>query len=172
MRALSALLLLGLLTGCSSNSAPAERPADFRVAYAWREGSLPPPYHYEYTITIRPDGSGEMVMVPDYPSSPDVPTWTEPFQLDATQHDQLYKQLVDQGLFSTSWAEIDDMAVGGSSDELQITADGSQITIPQEVVDGQKAAKQQIAATVQSAVPQEIREKLEAQRQDYVEEHE
>ena len=26
---------------------PADRPADFTVTYDWREGSLPPPYHYE-----------------------------------------------------------------------------------------------------------------------------
>ena len=32
------------------------RPADFSALYHWSEGSLPPPYHYEYSIYV--DSSG------------------------------------------------------------------------------------------------------------------
>src|SRR5690554_3169233 len=53
-------------------------PADFQIEYEWHEGSLPPPYHYEYTIRIGPGAQGEIVFLPDYPSD-DTPVWTEPF---------------------------------------------------------------------------------------------
>ncbi|HUT36408.1 MAG TPA: hypothetical protein VNE39_23175 [Planctomycetota bacterium] len=52
------------------------RPADFGFRYDWREGSLPPPYHYEYTISVSPEGEGTIVFRPDYPEH-DVPAWEE-----------------------------------------------------------------------------------------------
>ena len=66
---ITALLLL-IAAGCTTvtptpNSLDT-RPADFNVIYEWQEGSLPPPYHYEYTITIKADGQGQIVMIPDY----------------------------------------------------------------------------------------------------------
>ena len=33
-------------------------PADFALRYEFREGSLPPPAHYEYSIRIGPGGRG------------------------------------------------------------------------------------------------------------------
>jgi hypothetical protein len=53
-------------------------PADFSLRYTWRAGTLPPPYHYDYRIVLHADGSGKMIMVPNYPA-PDVPMWEESF---------------------------------------------------------------------------------------------
>jgi hypothetical protein len=62
--------------------------------------------------------------------------------------------------------------VGGSSDALQVTAHGQQIEIPSFVITPQAAASDNIGAAVQALVPQDIRDKLNAQREQYVREHE
>jgi hypothetical protein len=147
------------------------RPDDFSLQYEWREGSLPPPYHYEYTISIAPDGRGQVVMVPDYPSDK-VPTWTETFTLQPAQLDTLYQSLVEQGLFRQSWRAQDNPPVGGSSQSLVITAQGKTVVLPAYVLIEQEAAAEEIYAAVMALVPKPIWDKLNAQREQYMQEHE
>src|SRR4051812_20811553 len=47
-------------TAVSVETPPAQRPADFSLTYDWRAGSMPPPFHYEYTVSISPDGEGKV----------------------------------------------------------------------------------------------------------------
>jgi hypothetical protein len=174
-----AALLLTAAAGCATvNPTPTpaptpnldNRPADFKVIYEWQEGSLPPPYHYEYTITLNPDGQGQIVMVPDYSFS-NPPTWTEPFTITSAALDQLYRLLIDQGLFTQRWQAQSDPPVGGSFDSLHITAHGQQVAIPSFVIQTQANAAEDIATTIQALVPQTIWNKLNAQREQYVAEH-
>jgi hypothetical protein len=148
-----------------------QRPQDFKVIYEWQEGSLPPPYHYEYTITIKPSGEGEIVMLPDYDSDA-TPYWVEPFAVTPTALDQLYRLLVDKGLFTQVWQAQSDPPVGGSYDSLQVTAHGQQIEIPSFVIAAQATAAEDIATAVRALVPQDLRDKLNTQREQYVREHE
>lgn len=148
---------------------PSSRPNDFSVTYNWYEGSLPPPYHYEYMVTIEPDGSGLVAYTPDYPGA-DVPTWTEPFTLDSSQLDALYTQLRDLDVFATAWTETDDVPVGGSHSTLTILADGRTIHIPAfpaSAVDQADGAKSAVIAFI----PSDIWDRLNAQRDQYVQEH-
>ena len=146
------------------------RPPDFGLRYDWYEGSLPPPYHYEDSIAVTPDGTGTVTMTPDYPG-PDVPVWTENFALDTTALDALYDQLLAQGAFTTQWREEDDPPVGGSHFTMDITANGQTVTIPHFVVASQAAAQGDISDTIVAVVPQAVWDTLEAQRQQYVEEN-
>lgn len=165
--ALSTLACAGLGGGVS---VPADRPDDFSVRYAWQEGSLPPPYHYSYEVTIAADGSGQVTFLPDYDFS-DPPIWIETFALDAAQMDALYQQMLDAEVFSRSWAEADDIPVGGSSAVLDVTAAGNILTVPAFPASGSDQADQAKQA-VYSAVPGDIWERLNAQRDQYVQEHE
>ena len=150
-------------------SVPSSRPDDFSVTYNWYEGSLPPPYHYEYMITIESDGAGLVTYTPDYPGA-DVPTWTEVFTLDSSQLDALYVQLRHLDVFATAWSETDDVPVGGSHSTLMILADGRTVDIPAfpaaaaDQADGAKSA-------VIAVVPGDIWDRLTAQRDQYVQEH-
>jgi hypothetical protein len=146
------------------------RPNDFSVVYNWYEGSLPPPYHYEYTIFIAADGAGTVTMIPDYPGD-DVPIWTETFALDAAALDALYAKVAAQGAFTTRWREEDDPPVGGSHFATSLTAHGETLVIPSFVPSGQAAAQGEISDAIVAAVPPEIWAALEAQREQYVEEH-
>ena len=170
---LSGLWLLVLTTGCAAmNPTPDPlnaRPADFKVVYDWQEGSLPPPYHYEYTITLEPDGQGQIVMVPDYAFS-NPPTWTETFTVTPAQLDQFYRLLIDKGLFTQRWQAQADPPVGGSYDSLSITAHGKQITIPSFVIPAQAAAAEDISAALRALVPISLWDKLTTQREKYQQE--
>ena len=64
-------------------------PKDLTLQYDWGAGSMPPPYHYEYTIRIGPGLQGEIVFYPDYPGQ-GTPVWTEPFDADQEALDALY----------------------------------------------------------------------------------
>lgn len=149
---------------------PDTRPGDFTVLYEWQEGSLPPPYHYEYTIDIQPDGQGEVTMIPDYPSDT-VPTWTEAFTVEQAKLDELYQLMVDKGMFSTKWQAQDMPPVGGGSDSLTVTAQGSDFHIPYFVIVRQATAASEIVSAVAALVPREVWDKLDAQREQYVQEH-
>lgn len=171
-RWLSALLGLFLLalTGCGMSRMPAQRPADFALAYDWREGSLPPPYHYEYSITLTAKGDCELIMVPDYPAS-DVPRWEERFQVSDADRDRLYQQFLDLGLFTQSWREATDLRVGGSSEWMTVVANGAQVKIPSQVIERQEGRAAEIYAAVKAIVPSEIWAKMEDQLKQYQEAH-
>lgn len=169
------VLLFTVAAGCTSvNPTPNPldtRPTDFSLVYEWQEGSLPPPYHYEYTITIDPTGQGQIVMVPDYSFS-NPPTWTETFTITPAALDQLYRLLIDKGLFAQGWQAQQDPPVGGSFDSLHVTAHGRQITVPSFVIQTQANAAEDIATAARALVPQPIWDKLNTQREQYVTEHE
>lgn len=162
---------LMLLSGCTTmNPTPNPldaRPADFNVIYEWQEGSLPPPYHYEYTIKIKPDGQGEIIMLPDYDTDA-TPYWIEPFTVTPATLDQFYRLLIDQGLFTQRWQAQSDPPVGGSYDSLKVTAHDRQIDIPSFVIPAQSAAVEAIGAAVRALVPQHLWDKLNTQREQYV----
>jgi hypothetical protein len=162
--------LVALLAGCTSPNVPDTRPADFHVLYEWTEGSLPPPHHYEYTITIKPGGHGEVVMVPDYAASRP-PTWTETFAPTPAELDNLYRLLREQGVFTRPWRAQHNPPVGGSSQTVTVTAHGRRVVMPAFVLADQATAAEQVDKAVRAMVPQALWDKLEAQRQQYVEEH-
>lgn len=148
---------------------PTSRPGDFSVTYNWYEGSVPPPYHYEYMITIEANGAGLVTYSPDYPGT-DVPTWTEPFTLDTPQMDALYTQLRDLNVFNMAWSEADQVPVGGSHSNLTLFADGRTVDIPAfpaSAADQAESAKSAVVAVV----PAEIWDRLSAQRDQYVQDH-
>ncbi len=160
------LLLLSLLVGCGG-AAEQILPDDLLISYTWREGSLPPPYHYEYTLRLQADGQGEMAMTPDYPGT-DVPTWREPFSLSQPELGQLYATLLKAGLFSTPWAEQGEPPIGGSTQTLEVQAGGRRITLPTFPVAEQRAQVELMVAAVQAVVPPELSSDLQARREAYL----
>lgn len=171
------LLLIGLialLSGCSlspnsTTDVPDSRPADLSVHYHWQEGSLPPPFHYEYNITLKPQGQGKVVLTPDYPSD-NVPTWTETFTVSAAELDQFYQVLFNQGLFRQTWRAQAVPPIGGSSQSVTVMAHGLKIEIPAYVLPEQEAAAVAICSAVRALVPEAIWDKLDTQRQQYIQE--
>lgn len=167
---LALLLLLFTLSACAPSTPAAGPPADLHVRYDWRAGTMPPPYHYSYSITLQADGSGEVAMTPNY-AGPDVPTWREPFSVTPAEVAQFYALMLEQGLFSQTWRATDDPPVGGSSSNLTVQAAGRTIAIPPFLVTDQQARTETIAAALRALVPESIFTDLEARRAAYVAEY-
>jgi len=177
MKYISGLLLVLLAFSClacatspSPMSGENSRPVDFRVEYQWREGSLPPPYHYEYTVIINPAGQSEITLTPGYPS-PAVPEWTKSFKVEEQGLTDLYRVMVENGLFTKKWRQLNPTPVGGSHQTLVVTAQGKRITVEDYLVRDQQASAKAIYSAVQAAVPKDIWERLQARRQQYMQEH-
>jgi hypothetical protein len=162
---LASLLLFFTLSACAPGAAGP--PADLNVRYDWRAGTMPPPYHYSYSISLQADGSGEVAMTPDY-DGPTVPTWREPFSVTPAEVAQLYALMDAQGLFSQTWRAADDPPVGGSSANLTVQAAGRTIAIPPFLAADQQARAQTMAAALRALVPEPIFTDLEARRAQYV----
>ncbi len=146
------------------------QPADFSVRYEWRAGTMPPPFHYEYSIRIGPGEHGQIVYRPDYESE-SVPTWTEEFTLTEQQLADLYDLVVDRKLLREKWRGTDNPPVGGSVEWAEITAGGKTYDIPRHLQGFQEEAAGRLYEAVRGLVPQETWDKLEARRQQYVEEY-
>ena len=152
-----------------TSSVSATRPDDFDIQYEWREGSLPPPHHFEISIHIGPDGGSSVVMVPNYPGE-GVPEWTEPFTLDAAALDNLYALILEKRVFSTQWQEDDGPPVGGSNSWADITANGTIVRLSEFVESDQAADARAVLAAIRHLVPADLLDKLEGQRQQYIDE--
>lgn len=163
------------LFGCSlfgpAPQAVKSRPADFSATYEWREGSLPPPYYYQYTVSVEPNGLVTLTMIPDYPAD-GVPVWVETSTVDAAGLDALYSLMLDEGVFTNNWRAEEDPPVGGSFDWLTITAAGQQVEIPPFPIAAQAGAAERVKAAVAALAPAAAWEKLNAQRAQYVAGHE
>jgi molybdate transport system substrate-binding protein len=164
-----AVSCIGCATFDPSTNEQNARPDDFGVQYEWREGSLPPPYHYRYTVIIRPSGQSEIVLTPDYLSIT-VPKWTEFFKVDEQGLNDLYRVMVENGLFTKKWRQLDAAPVGGSNQTLVVTAQGKRIKVEDYLVPEQQVPAKAMYAAVQALVPKDIRELLQARRQQYMQE--
>lgn len=159
-----------LLSGCGDTE-PTAMPDDFAFVYEWREGSLPPPYHYEYSISVDAAGAGEIELIPDYPGDA-VPVWRETFRITREQRESLFRLMVDQGLLRLQWNEDADPPVGGSYAWARIMVDGREVRLPSFAPANQQAAVEAIYAAIEALPPQAIRANLERMRADYVATHE
>ena len=125
------------------------------LTFEFREGSLPPPSHYEYRIVIRGDGSGEIAMTPDYPDA-DVPVWRETFSLPETTAAQL---LQDAEAFARS--------LPAGPDRNPIVGGATVSAAQQPIADDERL--QRIHAALRAAVPEAVWAELARRRARYIE---
>ncbi|MBA3471563.1 MAG: hypothetical protein H0T53_18160 [Herpetosiphonaceae bacterium] len=154
------------LSGCGADEVAVEPPSDLALVYTWREGSLPPPYHYEYTISLQPDGAGELVFEPGY-SGGATPVWTEPFTVSVDQRASLYTLLRDKGVLSREWPPSPELSVGGSTEWLQVTAGGKQVQIPPQLQPADTTAMEPVYASINRLVPADLWARVRQQHQEY-----
>ncbi len=143
---------------------------EFTLHYSWSEGSIPPPYHYEYDILFDSTGSGSVMMIPDYPGQ-DVPRWNEPFAVTPEVTRDLRALLVAEGLFTRQWLAQRRPPVGGSHAWLSATTGEQTVEVPAFVEAPQQEHTAKIYAAIRALVPQAVGDQLEAQREQYVQEH-
>jgi len=146
------------------------RPNDFSVFYEWWEAPLPPPLQYGYTIAINSQGQSEVVMTISDFTSEQVPAWTETFTVQPAKLDELYQLLAGHDLFTQNWpAQVP--PPGGAGESMVVTAHGKQITIAVYVDSDLVTKAAEMYAAVRALVPQTIWDKLDVQRQQYIQEY-
>lgn len=161
-------VLAGFVTrGCEEVTVGA-RSGDFKVQYSWTAASMPPPYHFEYDVTIGPGLAGSVVYLPDYPGA-DTPTWSADFTLAAADLDALYQLILHQEVFGHRWREVRNRPIGGATSELQVLANGETVRVHSQMVGA--ARLEPINETVIKLVPQEIWDTFAQQRAQYEQEH-
>ena len=165
-----ALSLIACSTISPSTQEIKPRSGDFSIQYKWAQGSLPPPFHYEYSIRIGPTGEGQLEMIPDYPGD-HIPVWIEPFTVSQGNLEKLFQLMSDQGLFTQDWRPQVHAPVGGSSEWLAVTAGGQRIDVPASVAVNQAAAAKEIYVAINALVPQAVWDKLNTQHDRYIQEH-
>ena len=188
---ISIISLSFIISACTAGSDPADkslsitetpdkfkdidmsfRPSDFKLDYDWSNGSLPPPYHSSYDITIGPGELGLIEYMPDY-ASDETPLWIEQFPITDNDLDQIYAYMYDNGILSTNWeSEEGDLAAGGSTQRLMYITHGYQYTIPRELRTENHLEIRELYKTIKSLVPEEIWAKLELQELEYQKENE
>lgn len=85
-------------------------PADFAGEIRYANGSVAPPYHYEWRVAFGVD-TARLTWSPGYEGAE---TWTEDADLDTGTRTTLYERLHDAGLFEFT-NEPDDGLVGGAT---------------------------------------------------------
>jgi len=140
------------------------RPEDFTVIYKWIEGSVPPPYHYEYEIHVGPGEKGRVVFYPDYPLE-DPPVWIEEFHLDNVALNRLYELVVEKGVLTRDWIITEDAEVGGEYEWIEGVANAIHFKVPSTIEESEIV--ESIYEFLRSLVPERIWTKLMSQQKQY-----
>jgi hypothetical protein len=90
-------------------------PPDFAGEISYGNGSVAPPYHYEWRVEFD-TRTARLTWTPGYE---DAETWTEAVDLDAAARERLYDRLRDAGLFEFT-NDPDDGLVGGSTGQATL----------------------------------------------------
>lgn len=152
-------LLSFLATACASTN-PGQptadeqvMPADFAGVIEYANGTVAPPYHYEWSVEF--DESTAVVRWrPGYEETTE--PWRETVEITAEQRQQLYGRLHELGVFDMTEA-VDDGMVGGPAGGVQLTA-GGRVHDPGTLglsEDGVHVLKE-IAAAAQELVPADV----------------
>ena len=162
------VVIIALLSGCSMSTTttlPATRPADFAFTYNWIAGSMPPPYHYEYTLKLS-DGVVAISYLPSYPGG-DVPTWTETVTPDPAAVEAVYQQVVQRNVLTRTWKAEARPRVGGTQQNLQVTAAGRSARVPNGIADNDADAIEPVYLAIQALVPQTTWDELDERQRAY-----
>lgn len=170
MRAVFLVLSLLLVAGCAQRHAgdpvvdDQVMPADFAGTVEYDNGSLPPPYHYEWRVTFD-DATAEVEWRPGYDSSAE--PWREAVGITDDQRTGLYARLRELGLFDL--AEVtDDGMVGGPGGSVEITAAG-RTHDPGSLGGSEEGARllEDVADAVRALFPAEVWDGLKTKQEDW-----
>lgn len=168
MRAAALVLLLVVVAGCAhrGNPTPAEQgmPDDFAGTVAYENGSVPPPYHYRWTVTVD-DTSATIEWRPGYEE--DAESWRETVEVTDDQRADLYEKLSTLHVFETAVA-ADEGMVGGPGGHYEVTARGKTYD-PGSLGGSEDSARllENVADAFLELVPDDVFRGLKAKQDDW-----
>jgi hypothetical protein len=143
-----------------------KRP-NFEIIYHWAEGSVPPPYHYEYSIKIQEDRTGIVTFRPDYDLE-SVPVWNRFFTIPQEVNSHLYDLLESGEFYTYEWKQGLEINVGGSHEWCDGTFENHEFHIPTGLIptDTEKAVS--LYLILKKLGPTDMWEDLEQMRKEYI----
>ncbi len=165
-------ITMAVFTACLSLTAcarmPTARPEDFSLTLEWDTGSLPPPYHYTYIISIGPDLISKFSFQPGYAPENSDKRWVTTFELQSKDLDSLFKTLAEKEILRSKWS-TDQPLLGGQGTSLVITADGEKYTIPSvSILTRAESEKiEEVIKIIRDYVPKTIWNEMNARRAEF-----
>lgn len=166
------LVALVLLAGCgvertgAGPAAPA-MPHDFVGEVGYSNGSLPPPYHYEWHVEFD-TGTATLAWTPGYEGAD---TWRDTVDLDDETRRRFYDRLQDAGLFD--FEDADDGMVGGPTAwaTFEGTPDGRHDTGTLGTSDAGQDVLDELVDATEALFPAEVWAEMERKQDEWEERH-
>ncbi|MFI7679957.1 hypothetical protein [Actinophytocola sp. NPDC049390] len=167
------VVALLLLAGCGARVEPGlpraddSMPADFVGEITYGNGSLPPPYHYEWRVEFD-TGTARLEWTPGYDGTE---TWTETVDLGEEERRRLYDRIEKTGLFE--FDDSDDGMAGGATgratfgrppDLIHDTGTLGTSEAGQDMLD-------ELVAAVEPIFPDRVWAEMERKQSDWEEQH-
>ena len=128
---ISAFIVLGLFCMVGCQKSVNARPKDFSFSYHLDTGSLPPQFHYSYTVKVDANGNGQVLYENGYGNTGTSQSWTGQFNVTGDDLDKLYQQLLAKNFFRQHWVEGQPL-IGGQWSTLDMTANGQEYFVPSD----------------------------------------
>lgn len=141
-------------------------PTDLRVRYEWQEGSLPPPYHYEYTITIGPGLTGSLEFRPDYALNAP-PVWHVSLQLTERDLAQISRLLSAGETPARQEPPDEQLSVGGAVEWLEGSRGGRAFHVSLQGKAKDAAATRDVILAIRSLVPDSVWNQMADKQKEY-----
>jgi hypothetical protein len=145
---------------------PIFRPDPFEIRTHYDNGSLPPPHHFEYTISIGPTNSGQVAYHPGYPGE-GTPEWLYPFQVDGSALDDLFQLMLTQKMIQHKWHSAAGGDVGGARQWAEITCFRILTKIPPGLSAEDQEKIDPIFQAIKALVPQAVWAGLDERQKRY-----
>jgi hypothetical protein len=139
----------------------------FEIVYHWTEGSVPPPYYYEYSIKILEDRTGIVTYRPDYDLE-GVPLWNRYFTIPQELYSSLYNLLVSSEFYAYAWNQALEINVGGSQEWCEGIIENHEFHIPAELTQEDAERVGTLYLIFKQLGPEEMWEDLEQMRKEYM----
>jgi hypothetical protein len=139
----------------------------FEIVYHWTEGSVPPPYHYEYSIKVQEDRTGIVSYRPDYDLD-GVPIWNRHFTIPQELFSRIYDLIESGGFCNYVWELALEKNVGGSQEWCDGIIETHEFHIPAELNREQTDKTGPLYLLIKHLGPEEMWSDLEQMRKEYM----
>ena len=131
-------------------------PKSFSVVYESRNGTVPPPHHFEIAIRLEPGKPGVYEFRPGYPGmEAGIRVWKETFPVSDAARAALYERLVKLGV-ERVWKADPNPPVGGGSRNLTVVTAKGKFVVPAFPVGADRARAEKLFAAVEALVPRKL----------------
>ena len=146
--AVAAVLLAGATGACTQPALPLTSST---LVMHFSNGSLPPPYHFSWTITLPPDGPGTLAYAAGYTTPAG-----RSFAVDPARRAALVAAMEAAGVPTRRWRAEEPPLVGGSSSGIEVRSAGRTLVIPGALPRDDEERLAPVRAAFSDAVPEEV----------------